>query len=92
MEEYNHFWYADKEWFAGLEGGHGGTDSLELILFVRAVRDKTQTPIDVYDSVTMSCVVALSEKSIAAGGKPVKVPDFTGGQWKAAKPTFGVKA
>ena len=33
----------------------------------RRRRNKTQTPIDVYDSVTMSCIVALSEQSIAKG-------------------------
>ena len=92
MEKYNHFWYSEKEWFSGLEGGHGGTDSLELILFLKAVREKTQTPIDVYDSVLMSCITPLSEESIANGSRPVKVPDFTGGRWKTKKATFGVKA
>ena len=91
MERNNHFWYADKEWFAGLEGGHGGTDSLELLLFLKAVREKTQTPIDVYDSVVMSCIVPMSEQSIAEGSKAVKIPDFTSGRWETAKPTFGVK-
>jgi predicted dehydrogenase len=91
MEKYNHFWYKDSSWFAGLEGGHGGTDALELIVFLNAVRDKSQTPIDVYDSVVMSCIVGLSEESIARGSVPVKVPDFTGGKWKTKKPTFGVE-
>ncbi|MFC1573804.1 Gfo/Idh/MocA family protein [Candidatus Latescibacterota bacterium] len=91
MEKYNHFWYGDKEWFAGLEGGHGGTDALELILFLKAVRERTQTPIDVYDSVLMSCITPLSEASIMKGGQPVKVPDFTGGRWKTQKALFGVK-
>ena len=43
-----------------LDRGHGGTDVIELQEFVRAVRAKTQTPIDVYDSVVMSVVVPLS--------------------------------
>ena len=49
------------------QAGHGGTDAIELREFVRAVRGKTQTPIDVYDSVAMSVIVPLSEQSIRAG-------------------------
>jgi hypothetical protein len=70
--------------------GHGGIDSLELREFVRAVRAKTQTPLDIYDSVTMSMIVPLSEQSIAAGSAPVTCPDFTGGRWQTTKPKFAV--
>ncbi|MCJ7485978.1 MAG: twin-arginine translocation signal domain-containing protein [Candidatus Aminicenantes bacterium] len=72
-------------------GGHGGTDTLELALFVEAVRKKSQTPIDVYDSVLMSSIIPLSEKSIAAGSTPIECPDFTRGKWKTKKPAFGVE-
>ena len=67
---------------------HGGTDYLELQEFLRAVRDRTQTPIDIYDSVTMSVITALSEESIAKGSAPVPCPDFTRGKWKTRKPRF----
>jgi predicted dehydrogenase len=87
QEKYEHSW-----WKKGAQGGHGGTDFLELQQFVRAVRNKTQTPIDVYDSVVMSVIGPLSEQSIASGSKPVEVPDFTGGAWKSRKPTFAVEA
>ncbi|MCA9427233.1 MAG: gfo/Idh/MocA family oxidoreductase, partial [Candidatus Omnitrophica bacterium] len=70
--------------------GHGGTDYLELKLFVQAVRERTQTPIDVYDSATMSSVVGLSGESIAKGSMPVECPDFTRGKWKTRKPAFAV--
>ena len=73
-----------------LERGHGGTDIIELAEFVRAVRAKTQTPIDVYDSVVMSVVFPLSQQSIAAGSAPVKCPDFTGGKWETTKAKFAV--
>ena len=76
----------------GDAAGHGGTDYLELALFLEAVRRKTQTPIDVYDSVLMSSVIPLSEKSIAGGGVPIECPDFTRGKWKTKKPAFGVEA
>jgi predicted dehydrogenase len=72
--------------------GHGGPDFLVVREFVRAVREKTQTPIDVYDSVAMSVIFPLSEKSIAEGSAPVKCPDFTGGKWATAKPKFAVEA
>ncbi len=71
--------------------GHGGTDYHELNQFLKAVRNKTQTPIDVYDSVIMSALVPLSEKSIAEGGTTVEFPDFTGGKWKTKKPTFAIE-
>jgi hypothetical protein len=75
-----------------LAAGHGGTDVIELREFLRAVRLKTQTPIDVYDSVTMSVVFPLSEKSIAAGSQPVECPDFTGGKWRISGPKFALDA
>jgi len=88
QEEFDHAWCKAPP--AGGSGGHGGTDDLELALFVEAVRHHTQTPIDVYDSATMSSVVGLSEQSIAQGSAPVECPDFTRGQWRTRKPTFGV--
>jgi hypothetical protein len=85
--KYDHAWWKQA---ANPADGHGGTDGIELGEFVRAVRAKTQTPIDVYDSVVMSVVFPLSQQSIAAGSAPVKCPDFTGGKWKTAKPKFAV--
>ena len=38
----------------------------------------------------MSVLVPLSGKSIAAGSAPVKVPDFTRGQWETRKPSFAM--
>jgi hypothetical protein len=75
---------------ANASEGHGGVDGIELREFVRAVRYRTQTPIDVYDSVTMSVILPLSQQSIAAGSAPVKCPDFTGGRWQTTKPKFAV--
>ncbi len=87
QEKYEHTW-----WKKGAQGGHGGTDYLELQQFIEAVRNKTQTPIDVYDSVVMSVIGPLSEQSIASDSTPVKVPDFTRGAWKRRKPAFAVEA
>lgn len=33
----------------------------------------------------MMCVTALSEQSIASGGKPVAVPDLTNGKYRERK-------
>lgn len=88
QETFNHAWWKT----APGETGHGGTDGIEIKLFVDAVRNRTQTPIDVYDSVTMSCVVPLSEQSIANGGASVLCPDFTRGKWPTRKPTFALLA
>jgi hypothetical protein len=75
---------------APANAGHGGTDFIEMREFVRSIRAKTQTPIDVYDSVVMSMIFPLSEQSIAAASAPVKCPDFTGGKWQTTKPKFAV--
>jgi predicted dehydrogenase len=68
--------------------GHGEPDYLEMQEFFKAVRNKSQTPIDIYDSVTMSVLVPLSEESIAKGSMPVQCPDFTKERWKTRKPGF----
>src|SRR5690606_33026691 len=63
------------------ETGHGGSDYLCMLDFVTAVRNKTETPIDVYDAVTWSIITELSEKSVKSGSRPVDFPDFTNGKW-----------
>ncbi len=84
-EKYQHAWTREPAL-----GGHGGTDIRELRLFVQAVKNRTQTPIDVYDSVIMCVHGPLSELSIARGSVPVKVPDFTRGKWRTRKPRFAL--
>lgn len=70
--------------------GHGGMDFFVIHAFVESVKAGTQTPIDVYDSVTWSAIVELSEQSIQQGGSPIPFPDFTGGQWVNRKNTFAL--
>jgi predicted dehydrogenase len=66
--------------------GHGGGDYITLHQFVKAVRNHTQTPIDVYDSAVWSVITPLSETSVATKSAPVDVPDFTRGKWKTVRP------
>ncbi len=66
--------------------GHGGADYIEIHEFLKAVRNRTQTPIDVYDAAAWSCLYPLSVQSVAARSQPVDIPDFTRGKWKTRKP------
>ncbi|MFZ2149026.1 MAG: Gfo/Idh/MocA family oxidoreductase [Sedimentisphaerales bacterium] len=84
-EKYRHAWTREPAL-----GGHDGTDMRELNLFVQAVKNRTQTPVDVYDSVIMCVHGPLSELSIVRGSVPVKVPDFSRGKWKTRKPRFAL--
>jgi hypothetical protein len=89
FKKYDHpLWkrYADKA-----EGaGHGGMDWFVFNGFIEAVKQQKQTPIDVYDSVTMSVITPLSEKSITEGNTPQQFPDFTKGKWQSRKNNFAL--
>lgn len=64
-----------------LAAGHGGMDWFAYKAFVDAVKGNTAMPVDVYDSATWQAVSVLSEISIAQGGAPQAMPDFTAGAW-----------
>lgn len=70
----------------GVKGGHGGMDYLVLRGFIEAVKNRTQTPIDVYDTASWMAITPLTEDSVAMGGHPVPIPDFTNGRWINRKP------
>lgn len=80
MKEFRHPLWGAYENF-GLRGGHDGMDYLVLRAFVESVQRQEDAPIDVYDTASWMCITALSEQSIALGGAPVPVPDFTNGAW-----------
>jgi hypothetical protein len=96
-------WDPAQEWFAkydhplwkkheneALGAGHGGMDWFVFNAFVESVKQKKQTPIDVYDSMTMSVIAPLSSKSIKEGNALQEFPDFTKGKWKDRKNTFAL--
>ncbi|NUQ62354.1 MAG: Gfo/Idh/MocA family oxidoreductase [Pirellulales bacterium] len=64
--------------------GHGGADFFVIHEFLEAIRRGGPSPVDVYDAVAWSSIIALSAKSIAEGGKEQEVPDFTRGKWQKA--------
>jgi hypothetical protein len=65
--------------------GHGGGESITPLFWDRliaALREKRETDLDTYDSVTSSAIIPLTEASVAKNGAPVEFPDFTKGKWK----------
>lgn len=70
-----------KEYRENPIGGHEGIDWLAYNAFIESVREDITPPIDTYDTATLMCISTLSEQSVAMGGAPVTVPDFTSGRW-----------
>ena len=58
--------------------------------FVEAIKNDKRPVIDVYDAVSMSCIVPLSEQSIKNNSSSIQIPDFTRGKWKTNPPIFGL--
>ncbi len=67
-------------------GGHGGMDYLLLRAFIESAKAEIEPPIDAYDAATYMAITALTEKSIAEGGAPQAIPDFTTGRWMYREP------
>ena len=99
----NDVWEPAQEWFDKYDhplwkkyekeaegAGHGGMDWFVFNGFIKAVKEKKQTPIDVYDSVTMSVIAPLSSKSLKEGNMPQAFPDFTKDKWKNRKNIFAL--
>lgn len=90
FEKYDHPLH--KEYMEkGPKEGHGGMDWLVCRAFVESVKNGTDTPIDAYDTAAWLAIGPLSEQSIAMGGAPVAVPDFTRGKWSYREPAIDCK-
>ena len=76
----------------GVKEGHGGGDWLVLRAFVESAIENLDPPMDVYDAAAWMSISALSEESVAMGGLPVAIPDFTNGKWVNPKPQKLVEA
>lgn len=70
--------------------GHGGMDFFVVHGFVEAVKRRAPMPFDVYQAATVSAISELSERSIAMGGAPQEVPDFTRSRWMRWRPSFAL--
>lgn len=66
--------------------GHGGMDYLVIKAFLQACLNGEEMPIDVYDMAAWMAITPLSEQSIAHGGMPQPIPDFTRGKWILREP------
>jgi len=67
-------------------GGHGGMDFIMDYRLIYCLRNGLPLDQSVYDGVTWSSIVELSEISTMNKSKSVEVPDFTRGGWKNNKP------
>lgn len=65
----------------GRQLGHGGMDGIEFREFFNCLKNGEEMPIDVYDAAAWMSISCLSEASIAQGGMPQAIPDFTHGAW-----------
>ena len=56
-------------------------DWLVFCDFVEFVKKRKEATADVYDMAAWMSITALAEESIALGGQPMAIPDFTNGAW-----------
>jgi predicted dehydrogenase len=84
MKEFKHpVWTELEEKSKG--AGHGGMDFVEDYRLISALLHGTEPDMDVYDAATLSVITELSSRSIGRNGEPMKIPDFTRGNWKTPR-------
>jgi len=67
-------------------GGHGGMDFVMDWRLIQCLRNGEPLDQSVYDAAAWSAIAPLSEWSVARGGAPIEVPDFTRGEWQRVPP------
>ncbi|MCX6317973.1 MAG: Gfo/Idh/MocA family oxidoreductase [Bacteroidetes bacterium] len=67
-------------------GGHGGMDFIMDWRLIDCLRNGLPLDQDVYDAAAWSCLVPLSQRSVAKKSRTVDIPDFTRGAWQKNKP------
>ena len=78
--EYRHPLWVEYDRKGIAKEGHNDMDYLVLCAFADSL-EYGEPPIDVYDTATWMAVTYLSEQSVAMGGTPIPMPDFTSGRW-----------
>lgn len=81
LKKYEHPFIQEIFEVAKKVGGHGGMDFIMDYRLIYCLRNGLPLDQDVYDAAEWSCLVELTEKSALNGGKSVKIPDFTRGDW-----------
>lgn len=66
--------------------GHESIDFITLQAFFEAIEKGEEMPIDVYDAAAWMSIAYLTEQSLANGGSPVQIPDFTRGKYRTRQP------
>ncbi len=80
LTEYDHEdWKAHEKDADG--AGHGGMDWFLMDSFIKCKLEEKNPLFDAYDAASWMSITPLSEASIAAGGMPQAIPDFTRGRW-----------
>ena len=82
FEEYEHPILKEIGEVAQRVGGHGGMDFVMVYRLVYCLQNGLPLDMNVYDGVSWSSIIPLSEFSLNNGSIPVKVPDFTRGSWQ----------
>jgi len=91
LKEFDHpLWKDIAERAAG--AGHGGMDYMEDYRLIKCLREGLTTDMNVYDAAALSSLVGLTVQSVSQKSRPVTVPDFTRGRWKAHPPLDLVRA
>lgn len=88
IAQYRHPIFKQFQTLARKFGGHGGMDTVMDLRLIYCLNNGLPLDIDVYDAAEWSAVVEASRQSVALGGAPVAIPDFTRGDWEKLK---GVK-
>ncbi|MFC6019912.1 Gfo/Idh/MocA family protein [Plantactinospora solaniradicis] len=89
LAQHDHWLWPALQRLADQYGGHGGGDFVAIFRLIQLMRLGMTPDIDVYDSAAWCSVIPLSHESLKGRGfRPVKVPDFTRGHWREARPTF----
>jgi predicted dehydrogenase len=86
FEKYGHPLWKQQKKQALKSGGHGGMDYLMNWRLIHCLRAGSPLDMTVYDAAAWSSIFPLSVASVAKGSSPVRVPDFTRGQWKTPRP------
>ncbi len=81
MKEYLHPIAKDIAAQAKEVGGHGGMDFIMDYRLIYCLHHGLPLDQDVYDAAEWSCLGECTAASIAHGGMPVAMPDFTRGDW-----------
>jgi predicted dehydrogenase len=81
MKEYEHPFITEIGEVAKQVGGHGGMDFIMDYRLIYCLKNGLPLDQDVYDAAEWSCLVELCNLSAKKGGMPVKIPDFTRGDW-----------